>query len=80
MKTTKGVVVGGKRQVFTSLLHLFKYKGDDDVDVVHFYSAHIHSIQCSWRLADVLACSQKVSHPEMRLVSAAIGASFRFPF
>jgi hypothetical protein len=25
---------------------------------VHFYSAHIHSIECSWRLADVLACSQ----------------------
>jgi hypothetical protein len=51
-----------------------------DVDVVHFYSAHIHSIECSGRLADVLACSQKVSHPEMRLVSAAIGASFHFPF
>jgi hypothetical protein len=54
-------------------------------DVVHvywlieyLYSAHIHSIECSWRLADVLACSQKVSHPEMRLVSAAIGASFPF--
>jgi hypothetical protein len=31
-------------------------------------------------LADVLACSQKVSHPEMRLVSAAIGASFHFSF
>jgi hypothetical protein len=53
---------------------------DDDDDVVHFYSAHIHSIECSGRLADVLACSQKVSHPEMRLVSAAIGASFHFPF
>jgi hypothetical protein len=52
--------------------------GDDDVD--HFYSAHIHSIECSWRLADVLACSQKVSHPEMRLVSAAIGTSFHFSF
>jgi hypothetical protein len=49
-------------------------------DVEHFYSAHIHTIECSWRLADVLACSQKVSHPEMRLVSAAIGASFHFPF
>jgi hypothetical protein len=36
---------------------------DDDDDVVHFYSAHIHSIECSGRLADVLACSQKVSHP-----------------
>jgi hypothetical protein len=48
--------------------------------IEHFYSAHIHSIECSWRLADVLACSQKVSHPEMRLVSAAIGASFQFPF
>jgi hypothetical protein len=42
----------------------------------HFYSAHIHSFKCSWRLADVLACSQKVSHSEMRLVSAA---SFHFP-
>jgi hypothetical protein len=52
----------------------------DDDDVVHFYSAHIHTIECSWRLADVLACSQKVSNPEMRLVSAAIGASFHFPF
>jgi hypothetical protein len=30
-------------------------------------------------LVDVLACSQ-VSHPEMRLGSAAIGASFHFPF
>jgi hypothetical protein len=36
-----------------------------------FYSAHIHTIESSRRLADVLACSQKVSHPEMRLVSAA---------
>jgi hypothetical protein len=36
-----------------------------------FYSAHIHTIESSWRLADVLACSQKVSHPGMRLVSAA---------
>jgi hypothetical protein len=44
--------------------------------IEHFYSAHIHSIECLGRLADVLACSQKVSHPEMRLVSAAIGASF----
>jgi hypothetical protein len=53
----------------------------DEVDLIeHFYSAHIHSIDCSWRLVDVLACSQKVSHPEMRLVSAAIGASFHFPF
>jgi hypothetical protein len=43
--------------------------------IEHLYSAHIHSIECSWRLADVLACFQKVSHPEMRLVSAAIGAS-----
>jgi hypothetical protein len=51
-----------------------------DDDVVPFYRAHIHTIECSWRLADVLACSQKVSHPEMRLVSAAIGASFHFPF
>jgi hypothetical protein len=40
--------------------------------------AQIHSIECLWRLADVLACSQKVSHPEMRLVCAAIGASFPF--
>jgi hypothetical protein len=39
----------------------------------------IHSIECSGRLADVLSCSQKVSHPEMRLVSAAIGASLHFP-
>jgi hypothetical protein len=53
---------------------------DDDDDVVHFYSAHIHTIESSRRLADVLACSQKVSHFEMRLVSAAIGASFHFPF
>jgi hypothetical protein len=30
------------------------------------------------RLADVLACSQKMSHSEMKLVSAAIGASFPF--
>jgi hypothetical protein len=49
-------------------------------DVEHFYSTHIHTIECSWRLANVLACSQKVSHPGMRLVSAAIGASFYFPF
>jgi hypothetical protein len=48
--------------------------------IEHFYSTHIHSIECSWCLADVLACSQKVSHPEMRLVSAAFGASFHFPF
>jgi hypothetical protein len=40
--------------------------------IEHFYSAHIHSVEWSWRLADVLACSQKVSHPEMRLVSASI--------
>jgi hypothetical protein len=59
---------------------LVSLHNDDDDDVVHFYSAHIHTIECSWRLADVLACSQKVSHPEMRLVSAAIGASFHFPF
>jgi hypothetical protein len=39
----------------------------------------IHFLQCSWRLADLLACSQKVSHPEIILVSAAIGASFPFP-
>jgi hypothetical protein len=48
------------------------------------FGAYIHSIECSWRLADVLAdflaCIQKVSHPEVRLVSAAIGASFHFPF
>jgi hypothetical protein len=36
-----------------------------------FYSAHIHIIESSRRLADVLACCQKVSHPGMRLVSAA---------
>jgi hypothetical protein len=28
--------------------------------------------ECSWRLADVLVCSQEVSHPEIRLVSAAL--------
>jgi hypothetical protein len=33
----------------------------------HFYSAHINSIECSWRLADVLACSQKVSHMQTLL-------------
>jgi hypothetical protein len=33
-----------------------------------FYSAHIHTIESSRRLADILACSQKVSHPGMRLV------------
>jgi hypothetical protein len=48
--------------------------------IYHFYSAHIHSIKCLWRLANVLASSQKVSHPEMRLVSAAIGTLFHFPF
>jgi hypothetical protein len=47
--------------------------------IEHFYSAHIHSIECSWHSADVLACSRKVSHPEMRLVSAAIGTSFHIP-
>jgi hypothetical protein len=46
--------------------------------IEHFYSGHSHSIECSWRLADVLACSPMVSHLEMRLVSAAIGASFPF--
>jgi hypothetical protein len=52
-----------------------------DFDLIeHFYSAHILSIECSERLADVLACSQKVSHPERRLVSADIGASFHFSF
>jgi hypothetical protein len=45
--------------------------------IKHLYSAHIHFIECSWHLADVLACSQKVSHSEMRLVSPAIGASFQ---
>jgi hypothetical protein len=24
----------------------------------HFYSAHIHSIECPWHLADILGCSQ----------------------
>jgi hypothetical protein len=47
-----------------------------DLLIEHMYSADIHSIECSWRLADVLACSQKVSYPEMKLVSAAIGVSF----
>jgi hypothetical protein len=44
--------------------------------------AHISIIiECSWRLADVLACSQKVSHPEMRLVSAAnLTHHSHFPF
>jgi hypothetical protein len=28
--------------------------------IEHFYSAHIHFIECSWRVADVLACFQKV--------------------
>jgi hypothetical protein len=46
--------------------------------IEHVYSANIHSIECSWRLADVLACSRKVAYPEMRLVSAAIGASISF--
>jgi uncharacterized protein YfaT (DUF1175 family) len=39
-------------------------------------SAHIHFYQMFMRLADVLACSQKVSNPEMRLVNAAIGVFF----
>jgi hypothetical protein len=47
--------------------------------IEHFYRAHIQSNECSWRLVNVLACSQ-VSHPEMRLVNAAFGASFHFPF
>jgi hypothetical protein len=61
---------------------IFSVRHDDvdDDDVVYFFSAHIHTIECSWRLADVLACSEKVSHLEMRLVSAAIGSSFHFPF
>jgi hypothetical protein len=42
------------------------------------YSALIHSAECSWRLADVLAFSEKVSHPEMRLINAAIGAPYLF--
>jgi hypothetical protein len=25
--------------------------------------AHAHSVEYSWRLADILACTQKVSHP-----------------
>jgi hypothetical protein len=50
-----------------------------DLLIEHFYSAHIHSIECSWRLVDVLACSQKVSHPEMGLVSAAIDHDMSFP-
>jgi hypothetical protein len=40
---------------------------------IYFYY-FIYYMECSWRLADVLAYSQKVSHPEMKLVSAAIGA------
>jgi hypothetical protein len=31
-------------------------------------------------MADILACSQKVSHSEMRMVSAAICSSFPFSF
>jgi hypothetical protein len=46
--------------------------------IEHLYSAHIHFFECSWRLADVLTCSQNVSNPEMRLVSAAIDASFPY--
>jgi hypothetical protein len=42
--------------------------------IEHLYSAHLHSIECSGYLADVLACSQKVSHPEMRLVSAFVSS------
>jgi hypothetical protein len=29
----------------------------DLILIEHLFSAHIHSIECSWRLADVLACS-----------------------
>jgi hypothetical protein len=52
------------------------------IDWLNTCIAHIiHSIECSWRSADGLACSQKVSHPEMKSVSAANGASFPiFPF
>jgi hypothetical protein len=42
------------------------------------YSAHICSLECSWRLAYDLACCQKVSHPEIWLVSAAVGVSYPF--
>jgi hypothetical protein len=45
--------------------------------IEHIYSAQINFIECSWRLTDILAWSQ-VSHPEMRLVSAAIVTSFPF--
>jgi hypothetical protein len=47
------------------LFKLFSWNVVRGVDrsIEHFYSAHIHSIECSWRLADVLA-----SHPEMRIV------------
>jgi hypothetical protein len=38
----------------------------------------IDSLKYTWCLADGLACSQNMSHPEMRLVSAAIGTSFSF--
>jgi hypothetical protein len=45
----------------------------------HLYSTHIHSSNAHG--ANVLACSQKVSDSEMRLVSAVIGALFPFfPF
>jgi hypothetical protein len=43
--------------------------------------ADIHSTECSWWLANILACSQKASHREVRLVSAAVGTSYPFvPF
>jgi hypothetical protein len=47
--------------------------------IEHLYSAHIRYIRRSWRFADVLACSH-VSHPDMKLVSAAIGKSNTFSF
>jgi hypothetical protein len=59
----------------------FQYvKIDRLIDLLNTFIAHISILsnahgEC-W--ADVLACTQKVSHPEMRLVSAANGASFPF--
>jgi septal ring factor EnvC (AmiA/AmiB activator) len=61
---------------YASLTSKIQSEIDIWIDRTLLQPAHfIHYIECSWRLADVLACSQKVSHPEMRLVSAAIGVS-----
>jgi hypothetical protein len=63
--------------VFPSLLFLFvSCVFLFDWLIEHFYSAHIPLLECLWHFTDVLACSQKVSHLEMRLVNAASGASY----